>query len=130
MKNLRILFTLCLVIFISGFLVQLPIAQAAPATAGSITQYPLPNYPSQPFGIALGPDKNLWFAEVFTNSIGRITPQGVITEFPLPTANSMPYTIVSGPDGNLWFTEWRGHNIGRITPEGIITEFPIPTPAA
>jgi len=55
--------------------------------------------------ITSGPDGNLWFTGIYTNTIGRITPAGTVKEFPIPTPDSRPTYIVSGPDGNLWFTE-------------------------
>jgi virginiamycin B lyase len=36
-----------------------------------------------PYGIAAGPDGNLWFTENSGNRIGRITQNGQITEFNL-----------------------------------------------
>src|SRR5216684_1342561 len=98
------------------------------ATAGTITEFPIPTASSTPRGITAGPDGNLWFTERGGNSIGRITPSGSITEFPTPTANSGPEGIAAGPDGNLWFTEYVGNQIGRITTSGTIVELPIPSP--
>jgi streptogramin lyase len=94
----------------------------------TFTEYPLPTVGSFPFGIAAGPDGNLWFTEDHGNGnkIGRITTAGVITEFPTPTPVSTPTGITAGPDGNLWFTEKTVSKIGRITTAGVITEFPTP----
>jgi virginiamycin B lyase len=96
-------------------------------TGGAITEFATPAANSDPRGITVGPDGNLWFAETLGNNIGRITTAGVITEFPVPTANSAPNGIAAGPDGNIWFTEQGGNKIGRITTSGTVTEFPIPT---
>jgi len=82
---------------------------------GTVTEFPTPTTDSAPWGIAAGPDGNLWFTETNGNKIGRITTSGTITEFPLPTAGSGPSDIAAGPDGNLWFTEGAG-KIGRIKP--------------
>jgi virginiamycin B lyase len=90
-----------------------------------VTEFPIPTDGAGLWGIAPGPDGNLWFTEQQANKIGRITPAGSITEFPLPTPYGYPYHISPGPDGNLWFTAY--NMIGRITPSGSITEFPIPT---
>jgi virginiamycin B lyase len=79
------------------------------------------------WGIAVGPDANLWFAESDANQIGQITTDGVVTEFALPTPSSRPVEITAGPDGNLWFAEDNANQIGRITPDGTVTEFPIAT---
>jgi streptogramin lyase len=84
---------------------------------------------SGPAGIALGPDGNLWFTEVFGDRIGRITPHGVVREFSGGiTPFSRASAITAGPDGNMWFTENAGR-IGRITPAGAITEFSAGIPA-
>jgi virginiamycin B lyase len=86
------------------------------ATAGTITEFPIPTISSFPTGITAGPDGNLWFTEFHGNEIGRITTAGVVTgEFLIPTRLSDPEGITAGPDGNLWFTESSGDKIGRIS---------------
>jgi virginiamycin B lyase len=89
------------------------------ATAGTITEYPIPTKSSYPQGITAGPDGNLWFAESNKDKIARITTDGTITsEFPVPGhrhQKSRPSGITAGPDGNLWFTELYGNRIGKIT---------------
>ncbi len=69
------------------------------APAESITEFPVPTADSYPWGIAAGPDGNLWFTESIGNQIGRISPSGTITEFPVPTA-------ISGPLGDHSRTRW------------------------
>ena len=79
---------------------------------------------ARPFGIALGSDGALWFPELGSNRIGRISISGELTEFSVLTPNSAPSTITRGPDGNMWFVETMGGGrVGRITPNGLITEF-------
>jgi virginiamycin B lyase len=88
-----------------------------------ITEFALQPPPGSPFAsngpftITAGFDGSLWFAELFANQIGRITPQGVITEFPVQTPFSFPIGITAGFGRHLWFTELNGNNIGRITTE-------------
>src|SRR5262249_37160994 len=89
----------------------------------SFTEFPIPTPDSEPEGIALGPDGNIWFVETGAQKIGRITPQGQLTEFSAGITQ-IPLEIVAGPDGNLWFTE-QLNSIGRITPAGVVTEFPV-----
>ena len=91
-------------------------------SSGKITEFTTPGQvlasASNPAGIAVGPDGNLWFTEYsyFTkdtmvqhggNKIGRITPSGSITEFPIPTPYARADGITSGPagDNHLYFTE-------------------------
>ncbi len=86
--------------------------------SGQITEFETPNQnpPSNPAGIAVGADGNLWFTEYSYldgtqphggNRIGRITTAGVITEFRLPTPYSRADGITAGPPGDrhLYFTE-------------------------
>src|SRR5687768_1119810 len=90
------------------------------------TVFQLPSADSGPYGIASGPDGNLWFTDIHQSQsrIGRITTGGAITEFLLPAPSSGPLRIVVGPDGALWFTESSVNRIGRITTSGTISEFP------
>jgi hypothetical protein len=45
---------------------------AAPAEAQSFTEYTVPTGNSGPCGITVGPDSNLWSAEMGGNKIGRV----------------------------------------------------------
>jgi len=94
-----------------------------------LNQFAIPTAQSSPYGIALGPDGNLWFTEFKGNNIGEINPTtDAVTEYPIPTSGSLPFGITAGPDGNLWFTETSANQIGMINPAtGTISEFPVPT---
>ena len=63
-------------------------------------------------------DGNLWFTELNSNRIGRITVSGAITEFPLPQSGSGPFGIASDGVGRIWFTEVLGNRIGMFFPLG------------
>ena len=93
------------------------------------------------YGIAVGPDGNLWatLQQTYPTSnhssftagvIARVTPACGVTYFSTPTAGSYPYEIVSGPAGDLWFTENSANNIGVINTSGVMREFHIPTAAS
>lgn len=89
----------------------------------------LPAGAGGPWGVAVGPDRNVWFTELTSGKVGRLDPvTGKIAEFELPTANSQPQGIALGSDGALWGTEAAGNKIFRIERDGHATEFPIPTP--
>ena len=103
----------------------LRVAPGSP-TQVNITEFSVPTASGYPFGIAVGPDGALWFAELSGTKIGRITTAGVITEYPLPVS-SFPNGIAAGPDGALWFTEGSRVKIGRITTTGVVTEYSVPT---
>ncbi len=85
------------------------------ATAGTITEFPVPIAGSEPWGITLGPDGKMWFTDPGANKIGRITTSGTVTEFLLPSGGgSFPQRIASGRGNKVWFTEEIA-KIGRIT---------------
>jgi streptogramin lyase len=95
-----------------------------------INEFGGPNTVTEPTGITLGPDGNLWFTESNPEepAIGRITPSGAIENFSYGLAgNSLPIGIAAGSDGALWFTDAGDNMIGRITTAGTITEYPVPT---
>jgi streptogramin lyase len=92
--------------------------------AGILREYALPSANSQPLGITLGPDGNLWFTEAATSRIGSISPSGTIHEYQLPLA-SAPSAIVAGPSRTVWFTVATGY-IGRISPDGSVQEYQLP----
>jgi len=97
----------------------------SPVGASKFKSFRIPTNNSQPEGITLGPDGNMWFAEAAANQIGRIDPKGKITEFVVPQSGSAPTDIVAGADGALWFTEASGfpEGIGRVTTSGVFTGF-------
>ena len=86
---------------------------------------------SNPAGITLGPDGNLWYTEssATAGAIDQITPSGAITQFSSGlSSGAAPIGIASGSDGALWFTEPGSDQIGRIDTSGNINQFNIPTP--
>jgi streptogramin lyase len=91
---------------------------------GAAKIFKLPSRFAEPFGLAKGPDGNLWFTDG-TGSIGRLVPStGAVTEY--PETGGAPAGIVSGPDGNLWFTDGTG-SIGKVNPStGAVTQVSLP----
>jgi streptogramin lyase len=99
----------------------------APATLRGlqIREFVVPTAGSDPNGIAVGPDGNIWFTETSANRLGRITTNGVITEFPL-SGGQRPTGIASGPDARLWFCASGSQQIGAMTTNGAVTMYTIP----
>jgi virginiamycin B lyase len=95
-------------------------------TSGVITTYSLPLRTDFPNAITAGPDGNLWFTDLSTDSIGCITTSGTITTYTDPSMDA-PDDITTGPDGALWFTNLHNDSIGRITSSGAVTNFTGPT---
>lgn len=86
-----------------------------------IAVYHLPQG-TQPSGIVMGADGNLWFTLVGHLEIGRITPTGQVTYFPASKRDS-GNRITHGPDKNLWFTVFGFPEIDRMTTTGKFTSF-------
>jgi len=81
-----------------------------------------------PWGIAPGPDGNLWFTEEKLDGVGRITPGAIVTEFTAGFPTGSPRGIVSGPDGNLWVAMAGGNGaIAKVTKSGEVIEYPVAT---
>jgi streptogramin lyase len=83
-------------------------------TSGQVIEmYPVTSN-SDPEGITVGPDGNLWFTEFNGNAIGTITPSGTgLEEYPL-ASGAKPEDIVAGANNNLWFTEANASEIGEV----------------
>ncbi len=78
-------------------------------TSGTITEYG--KLSASAYGIAAGPDGDLWVAVPGT-AIARVTTSGTITEY--ATSVGLKAGIALGPDDNMWFTG--PQEIGNITP--------------
>ena len=88
---------------------------------------------SDPAGIALGADGNLWFTEFNKSKIGQLNRAGKITDVVTPSAKAGPLSIASGsgPNLNLWFTEYNAAKIGQITTGGPpYVEYTLPNKSA
>jgi streptogramin lyase len=91
--------------------------------SGVVTEYTLP---SEGYleGLAVGPDKNLWYTIASANVVGKITTSGVATEYHLST-KSKPFGITAGTDGNLWVASYETKTIVKMTTAGTVTEYPV-----
>ena len=87
---------------------------------------------SQPWGLAVDGEGNVWFAEAAADKIGKLdVSSGVITESGPLALGSQPWAVAVAGDGTVWFTEKAGNRIGKLNPvTGQITEYPELAPAA
>ncbi len=95
---------------------------AAVTTGGTVTEYPTGAL-TQPNGIAVGPDGNLWTGG-YGPSIEKVTPSGSVTTYPI--AGAHVGDIVSGPGGLLWFTDYGNEKVGTISTSGVVNEYSLP----
>jgi virginiamycin B lyase len=102
------------------------------ASAGGVTEYPVPTADSGVDGIALGSDGNLWYTESATDKIGMIdpfNPTGDNMDWSITASpDSGPGGITAGPDGDLWITQTATNQIGQFSPSdpSAVTETSIP----
>lgn len=106
--------------------------------AGKVIQHPIEDGDSfdgwgftEPYGIAVGPDGKIWFAEQGHERIARMSADGALEEFVIPQFPGLPTPtprfITTGPEGNMWFTD-PGHDaVGRVTMNGEVTEYELPS---
>jgi virginiamycin B lyase len=89
-------------------------------TDGTFVKLPLQPGTCVGHAIVEGPDRNMWFTDPCSKSIGRITQAGVVAEFPVPNA-ATPEFITPGPDGDLWFSLDEFHTMAKSDSSGHIT---------
>lgn len=89
--------------------------------AGTITEYPLSGTFTEPSGITVGPDGNLWIAT--GNGIVSITPAGAMITYPLTSAQGAisAQELAVGKDHQLWFVGADGY--GSFSLSGHVTSF-------
>jgi virginiamycin B lyase len=96
---------------------------------GNITHIPLPVVGSTTFGMAFGPDGNLWFGiGGAVSAVGSLDPAtNTITSYSTPTPLATPTDIWPGPDNAMYFLEDVAQKLGRIDlATHVITEYPLP----
>jgi streptogramin lyase len=66
--------------------------------------------PPLPYGLAVGPDNNIWFADNDTGAIYmfNLATEKFATEAVTTSSTPILQGITAGPDGNIWFTDNNG----------------------
>lgn len=89
---------------------------------------------ASPSGLAIGPDNNLYVADLANHRIRKVTPSGEVTTFAGSTAGSVdgplnealfnyPSYIAFGPDGAMYVLELSRSVIRKISTEGVVSTF-------
>lgn len=101
------------------FTLGVPAAIGRITPGGAVTVFPTPTPASLPFGLAVGPDKLIWFAERNGDNIGSIpttaTSGADIKEYPIGHENTGLLYVTAGADNRMWFTEFNRNALGAIT---------------
>lgn len=102
-----------------SYLMETPAADStSPSVLSSpIVQIPLKNQ-SQPLGITVGPNHNVWFAENNSTAIVEYDPSNQsFKNFPVPiNTTSMIWFMVFDSGGNLWFSNQLQNYLWRLSP--------------
>ena len=69
---------------------------------------------TDPFGVALGPDRAYWFAQFASDDLGRLTATGAYTTLGGLPAGSGPRQITAGPDETLWVGLEAANKVARV----------------
>jgi len=96
---------------VAGTAAALLLAAIVPASASvTVDEFPILSAGSDPGGITVGPDGNVWFTQAFSTStgVGSLTPvrtgtPSFGTNYSSGTARPLG-NVATGPDGHLWFT--------------------------
>ncbi len=83
-----------------------------------------------PIYIDEAPDGSMYFTDLLTSRVGRITPDGALTEYPLPSkygpaGNARPIAVFVRPDGVAVVSEEAGHAYATVMTSGSVQEFPL-----
>jgi streptogramin lyase len=91
------------------------------STSGVLTTFAVPTTKSGPWGLAVGPDGNVWFAEIRAHKVGKLDPNtGTIVEYPV-SADFLPADI-AWAKGSLYLTGSTTGTIGVMDTAGNFTE--------
>lgn len=108
-----------------------------------IAPFPVPTRGSGPFHITTGFDGKLWYTELLSGSVGRVTTTGSVLGKITLTPNGGPLDVRRGADGtSMWVTENFANKVARIFPSGgracgvdggvngdyCVVEYSVPTP--
>jgi streptogramin lyase len=96
-------------------------------TDGKVKEFEVRSGADSLFGLAAGPDGNLWVSDSKAGVIKMIKPDGY-DGLPSDYGATNPFGIAVGPDGNIWFAAPGDNAIGRITlSTGSQHEYTLPT---
>lgn len=116
--------------FGTGIIFSLASVQAFSQEITEFPSYAKSSEANHPSGIANDKSGNIWFTELDSSRIGKMTPKGDVTEYETGVVDSAHSnrnplkvrTIVAGRGDNMWFIV--SDEIGRITPQGSVLMFP------
>jgi virginiamycin B lyase len=99
------------------------------STAGTVTEYAIPNAGAVWLGVAVGPDGNIWLTDSGTDLLAKTVPStGAVTTYSAGgTYNGSPVTcnphsIIGAPDGNVYYD--CGYYLAKASTGGRVTLIP------
>ncbi len=81
---------------------------------------------SGPYGMAVGPDSNIWLTDVGTDTVNSFSPSNGAGVFNFFISGSGLIDIVTGSDGAMWVTDANLEGVDRVTTTNTLTQYPLP----
>ena len=83
-----------------------------------------------PIYIKQAPDGSMYFTNLLTSRVSKITQSGKLTQFPLPSTygppdNARPIAVYVKDSGVVVVSEESGHAYAYIQKDGLVSEFPL-----
>jgi streptogramin lyase len=77
---------------------------------------------SNPWGVAVDTNGNIFVADQWNSTIRKVTPAGLVTTLVGTSAKLWrPSGVAVGPDGNLYITDTLNNTIKQVSPTGAVT---------
>ena len=93
-----------------------------------LTRWAIPTPNSLPYGIGIGPDGKVYFAEFNGNKIGQLDP--LANEIRERSVSGGPYGLVVSPTGSLFYTLSSANAVETLVFTGGSGRWALPTPGA
>lgn len=96
---------------------------------GDVQTFSPPTPNSEPYGIDVAPDGEVWITQMDIPAIGRFVPSTEQwTEYPLPDPGDVAENVaVDDASGDVWITEGQAGKLARLDPDtGVITDVRVP----
>jgi virginiamycin B lyase len=101
-----------------------PVTHSVTINGTQITEY---GGWSGPYGMAVGPDGNIWLTDAGTDTVNSFNPSNGAGVFNLFISGSSLIDIVAGSDGAMWVTDANLEGVDRVTTTNTLTQYQLPS---
>ncbi len=115
----------CVGLPLALLLMMFPVVQGQTV---DLTRWSIPTDNALPYGIGLGPDGKVYFAQFNGNKIGQLDP--FANEIRERSVTGGPFGLVVGPTGSLYYTLAQANALETMVFTGGSNRWSLPTPGA